>query len=149
MDGLENISAASWATFGAVTGLLAHWTYFIRGEHHMQAPFIAVGSILLPAGFYFWLHRYGSLAVAPSVAIVFQTFGSLYTALLTSILVYRGFLHPLRRFPGPLLARLTKFHHAYLCAAVDNNYAVKAALHAKYGPIVRVGKQVVPVANVF
>ncbi|KAK9423577.1 putative Isotrichodermin C-15 hydroxylase [Seiridium unicorne] len=67
------------------------------------------------------------------------------TALLYSLITlatlfagYQLFLHPLRRYPGPLLAKLTNGYTAY--------FAVKRTLHLEtwkyhhnYGPVVRLG----------
>ncbi|KAF2092698.1 cytochrome P450 [Rhizodiscina lignyota] len=53
-------------------------------------------------------------------------------------LVYQRFLHPLARFPGPLVASLTdlsKFSY-FWSLQIDKQLF---ALHEKYGPIVRIG----------
>lgn len=51
--------------------------------------------------------------------------------------LYNAFLHPLRKFPGPLICRTTPFYRHYKFLSGDLLYAVKS-LHDTYGPVVRV-----------
>ncbi|KAF4212934.1 hypothetical protein CNMCM8980_000486 [Aspergillus fumigatiaffinis] len=106
----------------AIAGILSHVLYFRRGEHQLYS------------------HIYLSLLVVSTtvVSVFFHySYIMVYLAsLYTSILIYRLFLHPLRSFPGPLLARVSGLwyinpkHKAYLTLQ---------ALHNQYGPIVRTG----------
>lgn len=59
--------------------------------------------------------------------------------LFSSIAVYRIFFHPLRRFPGPLLAKISKF---YVLHAQRNRkmHEVYDTLLNDYGDFVRIGK---------
>lgn len=56
----------------------------------------------------------------------------------TSIAVYRLFLHPLKEYPGPVLAKLTKWYGFYL-TSFGKTYIDYPALHEKYGDVVRIG----------
>lgn len=60
------------------------------------------------------------------------------TALLLAVAVYRLFLHPLSRIPGPRLAAVT---NCWLAYHVRNGHMLQLGktLHTKYGPAVRVG----------
>lgn len=60
------------------------------------------------------------------------------TALLLAVVVYRLFLHPLSRIPGPRLAAVT---NCWLAYHVRNGRMLQLGktLHAEYGPAVRVG----------
>lgn len=58
------------------------------------------------------------------------------TLLLTAL--YNLFLHPLRRYPGPLLSRALPFSHALRLASGKGPIDVHA-LHERYGPVVRLG----------
>lgn len=60
------------------------------------------------------------------------------TALLLAVAVYRLFLHPLSRIPGPPLAAVT---NCWLAYHVRNGRMLQLGktLHTKYGPAVRVG----------
>lgn len=60
------------------------------------------------------------------------------TVLLLAVAVYRLFLHPLSRIPGPRLAAVT---NCWLAYNVRNGHMLQLGktLHAQYGPAVRVG----------
>ncbi|KAK7440388.1 hypothetical protein VKT23_017025 [Stygiomarasmius scandens] len=54
--------------------------------------------------------------------------------------LYRLFLHPLRRFPGPWLASLTDYYAGYYDLIKGGGFLKRIEqLHARYGPVVRVG----------
>jgi hypothetical protein len=59
-------------------------------------------------------------------------------ALALSITFYRLFFHPLRKYPGPVLARLTKLWLANMCRD-GKVFRVVDALHKQYGDVVRIG----------
>ncbi|KAL3465446.1 cytochrome P450 [Aspergillus heterothallicus] len=68
------------------------------------------------------------------------TWLSLVFSLWTSILVYRAFFHPLKNFPGPFGARLTKFWSLNKVLETKIRwYRTLDELHAKYGDFVRTG----------
>lgn len=53
--------------------------------------------------------------------------------------IYRLFFHPLRRFPGPVLARVSKLWHVFHCIN-SRNYLLLDKLHLQYGEFVRTGE---------
>ncbi|KAL7794456.1 cytochrome P450 [Trichoderma ceciliae] len=57
---------------------------------------------------------------------------------ITTIALYRLFLHPLSRVPGPRLAAVSNIWHAYH-ARNGHMFKLGCTLHQKYGEIVRVG----------
>ncbi|KAF2274052.1 cytochrome P450 [Westerdykella ornata] len=58
---------------------------------------------------------------------------------LLALAVYRLYLHPLAKFPGPKLAALTSWYEAYYEIVLKGQYSRKITdLHDKYGPIIRV-----------
>jgi hypothetical protein len=73
--------------------------------------------------------------VALAISVVDFVFLS---ALCLSIALYRLFLHPLRKYPGPVLARLTKFWLVEVCRDGET-FRVVRELHKQYGDIVRIG----------
>lgn len=77
--------------------------------------------------------RYGVLFA------LFLTFVIYLGTLGTSILLYRiSPLHPLARYPGPTLARVSAFWIAYIASRGKRHLYVQG-LHEKYGDIVRIG----------
>jgi len=62
---------------------------------------------------------------------------SYLVALTTSILVYRITFHPLRHFPGPLAAKISKLSHVLRLLRTSDNYVQADKLHKHYGEIVR------------
>ena len=68
-----------------------------------------------------------------------KVFSLFWSTLVTSILVYRvSPWHPLAKYPGPLLCKLTKFHLAYFSLG-GKQYLYYYELHQKYGNAVRIG----------
>ncbi|KEF60619.1 uncharacterized protein A1O9_02180 [Exophiala aquamarina CBS 119918] len=70
---------------------------------------------------------------------------TLYSMLLASFVVYRVclavyrvFFHPLAKYPGPLVAKLTSLYMVATAAMGRNTY-VRNDLHVKFGKIVRTG----------
>jgi tryprostatin B 6-hydroxylase len=132
-------SIDSLPTWAAVLGFLTHWTYFIHGEHHMQAPVyacllvagsVAIYALQLPR------HSYNSTeATKAGLQVVATYLGVLFT----SMTVYRLFFHRLRRFPGPLGARISKIWHVWQVRGAQNHLVLDKIYH-QYGTFVRTGQ---------
>ena len=123
------------STASAAVGLAAHKFVFIRGEHHLRSPLIfraavvfIIACVFLDARVALHGSRWGLLLLVP--------FSS---ALLSSIVVYRLFLHPLHEFRGPLLLRTTKLWHFFKTLNLKNCEYLDR-LHHQYGDIVRTGE---------
>lgn len=90
--------------------------------------------------------------MAASVAIFFgmiYVFGilkallftaSFNTALLTTIAIYRLVFHRCRKFPGPVAAKVSKFHAAWIAAKNVQYYKDLEKMHEQYGDFVRTGE---------
>ncbi|KAG7094568.1 hypothetical protein E1B28_005396 [Marasmius oreades] len=64
---------------------------------------------------------------------------SLLLTRLVTLVVYRWFFHPLRKFPGPWLASVTKYYRGYYEIFRDGGWLDQLeVLHQRYGPVVRV-----------
>ena len=75
----------------------------------------------------------------PALLAIPATFATFYTTLVSSIILYRvGPFHPLARYPGPLLAKVSKFWMAYIASGKKQHLYIQN-LHAKYGDVVRIG----------
>ncbi|GAB1318032.1 Cytochrome P450 E-class, group IV [Madurella fahalii] len=119
----------------AITGILSHILYFIRGFHDTRA----LGIITVHGSAYVMLCAFAMAQRGVSAGLLASSmvFGSYLVALFTSIVTYRLFFHPLRRFPGPLAAKITKLHGLY--TGVNGQIHVEQnKLLAKYGNIVRI-----------
>ncbi|KAM0691511.1 hypothetical protein Q7P36_010282 [Cladosporium allicinum] len=57
---------------------------------------------------------------------------------LCGLFTYRLFLHPLRKYPGPILGSMTRWYAAFFVSRGVYHRQV-LALHHAYGPIVRIG----------
>lgn len=60
------------------------------------------------------------------------------TAIILIYIIYMRFLHPLSKYPGPLLASLTNTFKAYYVYNMRLHEKL-LELHMQYGPVVRVG----------
>ena len=68
-----------------------------------------------------------------------KVFGLFWSTLTTSILVYRvSPWHPLAKYPGPLICKLTKIHFAYVSLG-GKQFIYFSDLHKKFGDVVRIG----------
>lgn len=71
---------------------------------------------------------------------VLSAFALFYFALVSSIVVYRlSPWHPLAKYPGPVLAKVSKFWAVKIMAKGKYHIFVKQ-LHTKHGQYVRIGK---------
>lgn len=126
------------ALVGATLGVASHLGYFIHGEHHMQATKITALFVIAPLLLFVTISRY--IVDHPYIEarkITAVGTGCYITALSTSILIYRAFFHPLRNFPGPFSARLSKVVHVLWIAKSSKNYLLQEKLFEKYGEFVR------------
>jgi hypothetical protein len=125
----------------AITGLLAHNLIFIRGEWHRQASELCALSFALPLVLWALESRHNNFLTLEALQHVFSVTSSFFAGLFISIVVYRLMFHPLRKYPGPFLARITKLWHFYHCRNTQNHLLMER-LRKRYGNHVRVGKSV-------
>ncbi|KAI0399882.1 cytochrome P450 [Xylaria palmicola] len=135
------------AALSAVAGIVSHLGYFIYGEHMLTAHRLVILAILSPPAAVTLLTSLVGLPLSHATQFTFITYGAYLTALFTSILVYRGFFHPLRHFPGPRLARLSQFYHVFHISSKVDNYRHLDRLHQKYGEYVRVGPNLLSISD--
>ncbi|KAK7725396.1 hypothetical protein SLS57_003873 [Botryosphaeria dothidea] len=121
-----------------LTGVLTHQGLFRRFELDRYPLQVASASILL----YLTLVQvlgFSSYAHAPYTT-AFAQFASFFLGLCLSTAVHRAAFHPLKRFPGPFAARLSKFWAVRQAARTRGSwYKFNHELHTKYGDYVRVG----------
>ena len=92
--------------------------------------------------------------------ISYDTVRSPYAALLLSFVAYWSGLvfftlayrlssfHPLAKYPGPLLAKISKWWAAYL-SGTGNQHRFLKHLHDRYGDVVRIGWSLHPLYKIF
>ena len=122
----------------AAAGILSHIGVFVRGEHHLRAPFL----------FRLYIFLAIALLLSQSVALSYDMKEAAYTstllissyaaALFSSMTIYRVFFHRLRAFPGPPLAKVSKLWH--MSKVLDaKQYLFLDGLRMAYGDYVRTG----------
>ncbi|KAL9127724.1 MAG: hypothetical protein Q9217_003454 [Psora testacea] len=127
-------------------GVCLHVGYFQRGEHHMYGLRYLQAFTLLFMTSTAALTLGCELPLFTSVKITGAIFGYLSIGIYGSLLFYRIFWHPLRRFPGPTAAKITSLWYSTQVTGFD---AHKKALelYKKYGPFVRVGSSDLMIAH--
>lgn len=126
-------------TYAAAAGIVSHWAYFIRGEHHVEAPLLLrlciLAPVLLSGGLW-----YRGLGLFHAIIVTAKVATCYFTTLWTSIILYRTIFHRLRNFPGPFMYKVSKLWHVYKLAPNSDNYKQLDKLHKQYGDFVRTGE---------
>ncbi|KAL3476071.1 cytochrome P450 [Aspergillus californicus] len=125
-------------TITALAGVFSHLVYFKRGEHHLHGTlYVKLLFTTITAGTATLSYTQG-IAWTTALSTVSQLFGIYLLGLYSSVLVYRLFLHPLRKFPGPFGAR---FSTVWLTTQLRNNnlHTTLLEYHQRYGMFVRIG----------
>ena len=137
------ISLPMWLTYASLilagAGLASHQLLWRRGEWDRHAWKIVL--VLLAATFMALLclvHQ--SYELLDAIEVVFVLECAYFLPLFASIAIYRMFFHHLRRFPGPLWARLSMFWRLKrLVYNKQENFRLVARLHDEHGEFVRLG----------
>lgn len=111
--------------------------FFVRNEprtDYVVFPFLAAICAVIPYSFYS-----SGLSVADAYLETARISGAFFGTLTTSILVYRYFFHPLGKYPGPKLARLSRFWNVRKLQGGKFHELVQQ-LHRQHGPVVRIGE---------
>lgn len=140
--GAEGSDILAIVATAAVSGVFAHQLFFRRIDVDAH-PFLLLAAffglhLTLASALQFQYARYSTFFA--SQAISFLLMSTFVSSILASMLVYRAFFHPLKGFPGPFGAKLSKFWAVR--QALNSGlkwYKVDAQLHEKYGDYVRTG----------
>jgi len=76
--------------------------------------------------------------VLASPVLLLESIAALCLLYVFGVIVYRLIFHPLAKYPGPFLARITDLHLAYHAWKGDRHLEFWRC-HEKYGPVVRLG----------
>lgn len=124
--------------FAAGLGVALH-IVAMNFEIDMHAiPLAGLFSVLEVVYFYITIKLPGTTVYDAISAVAAQT-ACLTLGLLASMLVYRGFFHRLRKFPGPTAAKFTKFYAVWRSALKTQYHLELGAMKTKYGDVVRTG----------
>ncbi|KAI1322478.1 benzoate 4-monooxygenase cytochrome P450 [Xylariaceae sp. FL0255] len=130
--------ASSHLVTAFALGVCAHLGIFIRGEWHIQAPWILLSHVVSFEGLVVLFMYHDSLSFSESLAGARTLFTSYVLGLILSIATYRLYFHRLAKFPGPRLVSLTKLWHVWKCRD-SKNHEVLTDWHQAYGTFVRTG----------
>lgn len=130
-------AVGSFCAVAAVVGLLLHLLYFIHGFRVLQVKNMIVSHLV---GLGLVLAETTSTFGPWKGLVAYVAISSAYfAALFLSIVTYRLFFHPLRHFPGPFPAKITKLHTPWIARHGKLHWEY-AKLHQRYGEFVRVGE---------
>ena len=140
-SGIEYVLKAKANTLGlssTCSGLLFHAIILcnIQPEEYLY-KFIGAITLIAFALVYACLSLFNTsegLARAGLIALSFNA------GVFFSMSVYRLLLHPLRRFPGPVGAKLSRFYVTAASAKETKYHKVIRGWHEKYGDFIRTGK---------
>ncbi|KAJ1327353.1 cytochrome P450 family 628 [Microdochium nivale] len=132
---------------GMILGLLSHWLVFIRGEHLKPAPFYFLVVLTAPSAIALTLVRFLNFTRGRALAATAVGWLSYFAALYSSMMVYRSWFHPLRRFPGPFWAKFSQFWGVLKTAPKTDHFRHLDRMHQQYGEYVRVGPNLLSVSD--
>lgn len=136
---LMNVDAVQAASTAAVLGVVFHNTFLrvVEVEAFMYT-LVAAGFLTLVG--LFAVHLYAGFAFTAALARVTLLSTSFNVAVLVSIGIYRFFFHRLRKFPGPPLAKLSRFYSAYKASRELKYFKQVGEWNEEYGDFIRTGE---------
>ena len=120
-------------------GILSHCGFFLHGEHHIHAPRLSLlflFCIFLLWGYHTTTEHDGQHKAMEKTLADMATYSA---SLFASMTIYRLFFHPLRSFPGPPLASVSKLWHVWKVRKAKNHLLMEEMFN-QYGDFVRIGK---------
>lgn len=136
-SGLESLFGIA-----ALSGILAHQLFFKRFEVDRQPVLIFVLFFSAP----FAVAYVSEIIAGPagfSLVVGWELVGVFVLGIWGSMMVYRGWMHPLHDFDGPFWARFSKGWALGMATKTKLKwYQVDSALHSQYGDYVRTGELV-------
>ncbi|KAI0466717.1 cytochrome P450 [Xylaria cf. heliscus] len=125
-------------TAASAAGVISHLKFFRVGEHHMYGPQYVLGAILAFAISAIVQSRLFQLSNHAAVLRTFALAASYFVGLYSSLVIYRIFFHPLKKFPGPLGFKVSStWFMTHLMGRDAFRQLLK--LHQQHGNFVRIG----------
>lgn len=136
---LLDVDAVKAASTAAVLGVVFHNTFLrvVEVEAFMYT-LVALGFLTLVV--LLAVHLFAGLAPLAALTRVALLSTSFNAALFLSIGIYRCFFHRLRRFPGPPLARVSRFYSAYKASQGLKYFKQVREWNEQYGDFIRTGE---------
>jgi hypothetical protein len=122
------------------TGILLHTTLLKNIEldvYILQFLAAAVEAVITLTAAHVWLRN---LTLAKAIQSSAAEACLVVLGLFTSMTIYRLLFHRLRKFPGPIGARVSRFYNLYLSAKNVQYHVEIEKLHKQYGDFIRTGK---------
>ncbi|OCK77036.1 cytochrome P450 [Lepidopterella palustris CBS 459.81] len=132
MDAVEPTPSLMAAVSAGFIGLVSH-QIFRKNEPTVKG---FVGHVVIVNAGLTLLCKYLKVPTEDLIKIALVDLAVYLTTLSTSILLYRVFFHPLNKYPGPILCKITKFVSTYHVMTRDSHEWM-VDLHKKYGDTVR------------
>ncbi|KAL4790449.1 cytochrome P450 [Aspergillus venezuelensis] len=131
----------------ALLGVVSYLCYFRRGEHHFHTLFYCKTLLFMFTVAVITL-VYGTERNAfDAISQIFSIVCYYIIGVFSCLTLYNLFLHPLRKFPGPLGAKVSTFWLSAQVAQKRNAFQYIHHLHKRYGPFVRVGRSEFSIAH--
>jgi hypothetical protein len=133
----------SWqaaAFVSLMAGVTSHHLIFLPFEvdgYAWHLLFLYVGSV---AVLIITHVQIGGCDIIPTLCRTLLVSNAYNIGVAVSILTYRAFFHPLNRFPGPFMAKLSRFYAMRSAAKSVKAFEDTQKLHEKFGDIVGVGE---------
>ncbi|KJA18919.1 hypothetical protein HYPSUDRAFT_44767 [Hypholoma sublateritium FD-334 SS-4] len=136
------LSLTDACLFAAFCGLFVHACFNrFEDDHFPSLKAVSLVIPLLPASLFYPHSRSVFLSVLAGYMICFVT-------LFSSIVLYRlSPFHPLAKYPGPALAKLSKLWGLYK-TSTGKTHLLYLELHRQYGPIVRTGPNEMSICDI-
>jgi len=135
---LDEHSLTQPCLLAAGSGVLSHLIYFIHGIKDNKGLEIVLALLTLQCFLLITIFAY-TQSVASAVRLTGYLEFAYLSGLYTSMTIYRVFFHRLRRFSGPLMAKISKTGYGFYMARNSQYHVELLKLHRKYGDIVRIG----------
>ncbi|KAF7186007.1 Cytochrome P450 monooxygenase [Pseudocercospora fuligena] len=127
-------------------GIASHLFYFRIGEHHMLGAVYLQLFVLTCVGGTIALARALDASTYDALRAIIALASCWLLGLYSSLIVYRGFFHPLNHFPGPWQAKIGDLWLSSRLTGL-NAYSVLHSLHQEYGRYVRIGSNTLSISD--
>jgi len=128
-------------------GVLSHLAVFIRIDSISRGPLLGLTLLITPSILYSALCYFMAIGYIGIAITTAKWYGCYVAGVLLSMLIYRVFFHRLRHYPGPFIDRLTQLAHVWHVSKRIDHYKRLDKLHKQYGEFVRVGPNMLSIAD--